>query len=354
MNIRLRWLRDKLNALDIQGMIVSNPVNVRYLTNIEAEGELLITRKENAFITDSRYIEAVNTALTIDDEVIVYDRKTMLPEDYENFFLFCENVGFEEGYVTFENYKKIKQIYKVNELIETEQIIEKQRVIKDEAEIENIKKACEITDKCFTYLLKFIKIGMTEKEIATEIEYFMKKNGADTIAFESIVASGPNSSKPHSIPTYRKIEEGDVILLDFGAKYNGYCADMTRTIFMKYMPEEVKVYYDLVLNNLKRSKRDCYDGSNIKSIARNVESDLKFNNFDLLHALGHGVGLDVHEIPIISSKYDKVIKENMVLAIEPGIYIPGKYGIRIEDTIQIMKNECIELTKSEHNYTIIS
>ena len=108
MNIRLRWLRDKLNALNIQGMIVSNPVNIKYLTNIEAEGELLITRKENVYLTDSRYIEAVNTALTIDDEVVVHDKRTMIKEDYENFFLFCENVGFEESYVTYENYKIMK------------------------------------------------------------------------------------------------------------------------------------------------------------------------------------------------------------------------------------------------------
>ncbi len=354
MNIRLRWLRDKLNALNIQGMIVSNPVNIKYLTNIEAEGELLITRKENVYLTDSRYIEAVNTALTIEDEVVVHDKRTMLKEDYENFFLFCENVGFEECFVTYEQYKIMKQLFKVNDLVETEHIIEKQRIQKDEKEIEKIKLACELTDECFSHLLKFIKKGMTEKQISNEIERYFKDRGADGIAFESVVASGPNSSKPHSIATDRKIESGDVILLDFGCKYDGYCSDMTRTVFMDRIPEEVKKYYDIVLKNQMNVLEECKDGANIKTIIRMVESDFKVNDLELIHALGHGVGMDIHELPVMSLKLDKVLKENMVMAIEPGIYIPGKFGIRIEDSVLITKNGCINLTKSEKNYTIIS
>lgn len=354
MNIRLRWLRDKLNALNIQGMIISNPINIKYLTNIEAEGELLITRKENIFITDSRYIEEVNTTLTIDDNIIVYDKREMIKEDYENFFIFCEKVGFEEGYVTFENYKYMKQLYRINDFIETEHLIEKQRVIKEENEIEKIKKACELTDKCFSHLLKYIKKGMSELEISNEIERYIKSNGGDGVAFESVVASGPNSSKPHSIATDRKIEKGDVLLLDFGAKYKGYCSDMTRTIFIDYVPEEVKSFYDLVLKNQENVLKDCKMGSSIKAIVKIVESDFRINNFDLIHALGHGVGLEIHEIPTLSSRIDNVLKENMVLAIEPGIYIPGHFGIRIEDTVLITKENCIKLTNSEKNYTIIS
>ena len=354
MNIKLRWLRDKLNSLNIQGMIVSNPVNIKYLTNIEAEGELLITRKENIFITDSRYIEEVNTVLTIDDEIIVYDKRTMIKDDYENFFMFCENVGFEESYVTFENYKLMKQLYKINDLIETEHIIEKQRVIKDEEEIGKIKEACKLTDMCFSHLLKYIKKGMSEIQISIEIENFIKKNGGDGVAFESIVASGPNSSKPHSTVTERKIQSGDIILLDFGAKYKGYCADMTRTIFMDYVPEEVKPYYDIVLKNQFNVLNECVASANIKSLVRIVDTDLKINNLELIHALGHGVGMDIHEMPVLSSKCEKLLKENMVIAIEPGVYIPGKFGVRIEDTILITKNNCIKLTNSEKNYTIIS
>ncbi len=354
MNIRLRWLRDKLNALNIQGMIVSNPLSIKYLTNIDAEGELLITRKENVFITDGRYIEEVNTSLTIDDGVVVYDRRNMIKEDYENYFIFCETVGFEEGYVTFEKYKNMKQLYRVNDLVETEHIIEKQRVIKDDDEIENIKKACELTDKCFSHIIKYIKKGMTEKQIANEIERYFKQNGADGLAFDTIVASGENSSKPHSSVTNRKIASGDVILLDFGCKYNGYCSDMTRTIFMNRIPEKVKQVYDLVLRNQKNFIKEAKESANIKTLTKMVENDFRIYEYDLIHALGHGVGMEVHELPFLSSKKDNLLKENMVIAVEPGIYIPGKFGVRIEDTILITKNGCINLNGSEKNYIIIS
>ena len=152
MNVRIKWLRDILKTKNIQGMIVSNPKNVKYLTGLEAEGLLLLTYKENIFLTDSRYTEYANSTLTVDDEIVVDDVKTLIADDYENFFMFCENVGFEENYVSYAQYKKILQKYKVNNLIETEFLIEKQRVVKEEKEIEYIEKACEITDKCFTHI----------------------------------------------------------------------------------------------------------------------------------------------------------------------------------------------------------
>ena len=278
----------------------------------------------------------------------------MIKEDYENYFIFCETVGFEEGYVTFEKYKNMKQLYRVNDLVETEHIIEKQRVIKDDDEIENIKKACELTDKCFSHIIKYIKKGMTEKQIANEIERYFKQNGADGLAFDTIVASGENSSKPHSSVTNRKIASGDVILLDFGCKYNGYCSDMTRTIFMNRIPEKVKQVYDLVLRNQKNFIKEAKESANIKTLTKMVENDFRIYEYDLIHALGHGVGMEVHELPFLSSKKDNLLKENMVIAVEPGIYIPGKFGVRIEDTILITKNGCINLNGSEKNYIIIS
>ena len=317
MNPRIKCLRNQLNSLNIEGMIVSNPINIKYLTNLDAEGELLITRKENIFLTDSRYIEAVNSALTIDSEIIAWDKRGMIREDYENFFLFCEKVGFEESYVTYEQYKNIMQLYRINELVETEGIIEKQRRIKDEDEIKNIEKACEITDKCFEFLKSYIKIGMTEREVAYKIQDFFIKNGAEGVSFDPIVATGTNSSMPHSVVTDKKIEKGDIILIDLGCKYNGYCSDMTRTIFMGEMDDTIKSAYDLVLGVQEQALSEMKDGANIKNITKNVEQELKINRFDLIHALGHGVGLDVHEIPVLSSKYDKLLKENMVIAVEP-------------------------------------
>ena len=209
MNNNIRWLRDKIKMLDMQGIIISNPINIKYLTGIEADGVFLITPKENIYITDGRYVEAVNNTLTLNDEIVVYDMQDISRDDYENFFLFCENVGFEEEYVTYAKYKDFMHRYKINNLEETEGIIEKQRMIKDEDEVHNIQKACEITDNCFSYILTYIKPGMTEKQIADEIEEYYKQR-TDWLSFETIVASGENSSMPHADPTDRKIQEKDI------------------------------------------------------------------------------------------------------------------------------------------------
>ena len=354
MNPKIKWLRDKISRMDMQGIIISDPVNIKYLIGVDAEGILLLTRKENIYITDSRYIEKVNSLLTIDDEIIVTDVMNVSKEDYENFFMFCENVGFEENYVTYAKYKDYKQRYKINNFVETENIIEKQRIIKDEYEIECIKKACSITDECFKYLKTYIKKDMTEKEIAREIEKYFLSHGADGLAFETIVASGPNSSMPHAVPTDRKIKSGDIITIDFGCKYNGYCSDMTRTIFVDCVQDYIKPIYELVLKNQKLTLKEYYDGANIRVLSKMVENDFKLNNFNLVHALGHGVGLDVHEIPILSSKKgDFFLRENMVITNEPGIYLSSKFGVRIEDTVLITKNGPEVLTKSEKDYVII-
>ena len=303
MNSKLQWLRNKMSSLDLQGLIISNPINIKYLTNIDAEGILLLTRKENIYITDAKYKE--------------YIRK-----------------------------------YKINSLVETEHIIEKQRMIKDEEEISNIRKACEITDNCFSYILKYIKPGMTEKQIADEIEKYYKQNAEGT-SFETIVASGENSSKPHAVPTDRKIQDIDIITIDMGCKVNGYCSDMTRTFFVGEVPEYVKPIYDLVLKNQEQTTEEFKDGASTRQLTKMVENDFKLNGYDLVHALGHGVGMEIHETPFINYRSDTLLKENMVVTNEPGIYIPGKFGVRIEDTVQITKFGSIKLTNSEKNYIII-
>ncbi len=352
MNSKLQWLRNKMCSLDLQGMIISNPINIKYLTNIDAEGTLVITPKENIYITDGRYIEHVHSILTLFDEIIVYDINDVSKDDYENFFMFCENVGFEENYISYAKYKEYIRKYKINNFVETEYIIEKQRMIKDEEELENLIKACNITDECFKYILNYIKPGMTEKQIAKEVEDYYAKN-AEGVSFETIVASGENSSKPHAVPTDRKIQEKDIITIDMGCKVNGYCSDMTRTFFVGEPTEEMKKVYDLVLENQKFVLTQYKDGASTRQVTKMVENNFKLNGYDLIHSLGHGVGLEIHEPPYISYRSDTSLRENMVVTDEPGIYIPGKFGIRIEDTVQITKFGCISLTNSEKNYIII-
>ena len=353
MNTKIRWLRNKLMGLDLQGMIITNPVNIRYLTNIEAEGILLITRKENIFLTDSRYIEHVNSILTIEDGIVVFNIKDITLDDYENFFLFCENVGFEEEYVTYAKYKDFMHRYKINNLEETEGIIEKQRMIKDPEEIELIEKACKITDDCFNHLKNFIKIGLTEKQIAKEIDDFFIENGAEDVAFSTIVASGKNSSMPHAVPTNKKIEAGDPITIDMGCKYKGYCSDMTRTFFVGSVPEYIKPVYDLVLKNQVQTLEQMKDGISTRLLTKMVENDFKLHGYDLIHALGHGVGLQIHEFPYASTRVDFVLKNNMIVTDEPGIYIPNQFGVRIEDTVLVNRGMSTSLTKSEKDYVVV-
>ena len=352
MNEKIRLLRERLRNMKIEGMIVTNPVSIKYLTGIEDEGTLIITRKENIFLTYTMFLENVKSTVTINDEIIVSDFRDVSKEELQNFFLFCENIGFEEDYVTYKQYQYLKQKYKVN-LAETENVIEKLREVKDAEEIEKMRKACELTDKCFNHLLEFIKVGTTEKQIAFEIEMFFRKNGAEGLAFEPIVAIGENSAFPHWKPSERAVQMADPILIDMGCKYEGYCSDMTRTIFMGCILEEIKPIYDLVLKNQKQMINEIKEYASIKTISQMIESNYKLSNYNIIHSLGHSIGMETHESPYINSKNDTFLKDRMTIACEPGIYIPGKYGIRIEDTVLINKDRCEELTKSPKNYVII-
>lgn len=206
-------------------------------------------------------------------------------------------------------------------------------IIKTKDEIKKLKKAANLGDACFSYICSYIKIGMTEKEIAREIDSYMLRNGAEKMAFDTIVGSGENSAQIHSTPTDRIIQDGDIILLDFGCVLNGCCSDMSRTIFISYIKDEYKEVYDIVLraqleaiNKIKIGMR----GLEADKISRDI---INSYGYDFNHAVGHGIGKIVHEEPKISIKSEDIIKNNMAFSIEPGIYIEDKFGIRIEDVV---------------------
>ena len=353
MNYKIKCLREKMKLLEIDGMIISNPINIEYITGVYAEGTLIINDKDNIFITDARYIEDVNSTITISDEINVRDQANIPENEYISFFANCPRVGIEENYISYSKYQNLVRIYRLKEAVETNNLIEKMRTIKDDNEIAKIRRACEITDNCFTHLLEYIKVGMTERQIAFEIEKYFIENGANGLAFDTIVASGENSSKPHVVPTNRKIQSGDNITIDFGAKYKGYCSDMTRTIFVGSVSDEVRNLYNFILEGQLRATNKIKDGVDGKSVARGVQIEYNARNFELIHALGHGVGLEVHELPYLSYRSSYILKENMVVTNEPGIYIPGKIGIRIEDTILVNKLESEVLTKSSKELIVI-
>ncbi len=228
-------------------------------------------------------------------------------------------------------------------------------MVKTEKEIESISKAAEIGDACFEHILEFIKIGMTEKAVADEIERFLFSHGATGLAFDTICVSGERTNLPHGEPSDKIIEFGDFVTMDLGAIVDGYCGDMTRTIAMGSVTEEQKKVYEVVLKaqteacKAIKSGVKCFD---VDKVARDIITEAGFGDY-FIHGLGHGVGTLVHESPTLNSKSDEILAENMVVTIEPGIYIPNKFGVRIEDLAIVTSFGIINKVKSKKELIIL-
>lgn len=226
-------------------------------------------------------------------------------------------------------------------------------MIKTDDEIDKLKKASKLADECFEYICSKIKIGMTELEIAKEMDEYMLSNGATSLSFDTIVGSGKNSSFIHSTPTNKKIEYGDIILLDFGCVVDGYCSDISRTIFVGEVKEEYKEIYNIVLEAQLAGVNNITAGitaSKADSISRDV---IKKRGYDFDHALGHGVGKEVHKDPVISPKREDILENKMVFTIEPGIYLEDKFGVRIEDTVMLLDDKVVTLNKASKDIIVI-
>ena len=225
------------------------------------------------------------------------------------------------------------------------------RSVKSDEDIEKMKVAQKFTDDAFTHILGFIKEGRTEKEIALELDYFMLKNGAEALSFDTIALAGKNTSMPHGVPSDYKVKNGDFVLMDFGAVYDGYHSDMTRTVCVGNPSDDMKNIYNIVLSAQSAAlKSVCagITGKNFDFVAREIIEDAGYGEA-FGHSLGHGVGMEIHEYPNASVKSDAVLPENAVVTVEPGIYIPQKFGVRIEDMVKITKEGCINFTHSPKN-----
>lgn len=260
-----------------------------------------------------------------------------------------------EDSMNLSRYLKLKDALTSCELTVASELIDKPRTVKDENELELLARAEQIGDEAFTHILDIIKPGMTEKEIALELEFFMKKQGASKLSFDTIVASGPNSSMPHARVTDRAIENGDFVTMDFGCVYKGYCSDMTRTIAVGTPTDEMKKVYQIVLEANLRAMEGIRAGvkcSDIDALARGYIAEQGYGDY-FGHGLGHSVGLYIHEEPRFSPKCDVITMENMVITDEPGIYLPGKFGVRIEDLVVVKENGYERLSNSPKELVII-
>ncbi len=352
---RLGKLQKNFVANKIDALVVSSAVNVQYLTGysnfsrFEREAYLLVTETNAFLFTDGRYIEAVQK---IPPKGIRAFLRTELYKKIKTSK--AKSIGVEQNF-TFAELKKFKR-ETGKKFVLVERIVESLRSVKDSEEIKNIKLACRLTDKCHSNVLKNIRMNVTEKEVAWKIEKFLKENGGE-LAFEPIVAFGPNSAIPHHQTSDKRIAKSDeLVLLDFGAKVNGYCSDMTRTLLTKNSSDRAKKVYRAVFETQKRAIDYLGTGSDLeaKAVAKVANDYIVSKGFkEIPHGLGHGIGLEVHEEPRLSPKSkDKLVRGN-VFTIEPGIYIPGFSGVRIEDDF-ILGNNLERLTKSPQELQLLN
>lgn len=323
----------------------------KYLTGFSSSfGYVLSDKNGSTFYTDPRYLEAAEKALKGSDVSVKQftDKLEDLLRDYKQ-------VAVPLSRTYFPDYKKLQDLGL--EIVDSFEAFNRAMSVKEAYEIENIKKACEITDRAFVSLLGQIKEGMTENEVAALLEFLMRKGGAGGTSFDTIVGFGENSSVPHHETGNRKLRFGDIVLIDFGCKFNGYCSDCTRTFLFgdDGKHQEFKEAYSHVLeaHMLVKEQLTCgMTGSEADGIARNC---LKKYGLDKLftHSLGHGIGINIHEFPRISPKSDEKIVNGMVFSDEPGVYSAGKYGIRIEDTIMLENGKAVSLTDSDKKLIIL-
>ncbi|WP_446899349.1 M24 family metallopeptidase [Clostridium sp. LBM24168] len=346
---RIQKLRESMEKKKLDGVLLIGDPNRNYLSGFTGnESYSLITQSKAFFITDSRFTEQAQQQVK-DYEILEYSKSGSFVDFLSELIKKngVKRLGFEENIVTYNNYN----LYNSNlncEFIPMEGIVENIRIIKDDEELDLIKSAAEIADKAFSHIVDYIKEGMTEREIGLELEFYMKKSGASSLSFPSIIASGQRSSLPHGEATDKVVKKGEFLTLDFGCVYKEYCSDMTRTLVIGKPSAKMVEIYNIVLKAQELALKEYKSGvssASVDAIARNYITENGYGkNFG--HSLGHGVGREIHESPIIGYRDNINLKEKMVVTDEPGIYIPGFGGVRIEDLLMVTKNGGEALSKS--------
>ena len=341
---------------EVNGLLLTSRFSRHYAATYDiAEGVAIVTKAGCRYFTDSRYIEAAQNGLQ-GFEVLETNRENpfskRINDAIQDFGVTC--LGYEEAYMTVSELMDYEKKLEVK-LVPMNQKIAAFRAVKEPYELERMRKAQEITDAAFTEVLTKIRPGITEKQLAAELIYCLLKNGGEGLSFEPIVVSGPNTSLPHGVPGDRALREGDFITMDFGVLYQGYCSDMTRTVALGYATEEMKTVYNTVLQaqlaGIAATKAGV-TGKEIDAAARQVITDAGYGAY-FGHGYGHSLGLEIHENPNCNPAGETVMEENMVCSAEPGIYLPGKFGVRIEDVVVFTASGCEILTASPKNLIII-
>lgn len=335
MNRRLEGFRQRMQGVGVQAALVTFPPNIRYLTGYKGEGALLALPGEAVILTDFRYVE--QAAREAPDCLCV--RTTTEEKLPQKVYGLLEERGIRSLHIepealTFSEYRRLEKALEGVSLEELPKFCEEMRMVKDEHELACVIRASEIACRAFDRLLGIIKPGVTEKALAVELNYMMLREGSEACAFDTIVAAGVNGSLPHAVPSGYRIQKGDMVTFDFGAQVDGYKTDITRTVAVGVLDEAKKAIYQTVLDAQRAALEKIEPGvicRDVDKVARDL-IDAKYPGA-FGHSLGHGVGLCIHELPNFSVKCESVLQAGHVMTVEPGVYIEGLGGCRIEDTV---------------------
>ncbi|SDH50698.1 Xaa-Pro aminopeptidase [Alteribacillus persepolensis] len=355
MTSRLEQLRTVLKKNDVEAIFIQSAANRRYLSGFTGTaGSLLVTGANAYFITDFRYIQQAKEQCP--DYEIVEQTSTA----YKNLAELIKkhdiaSLAFEKEHVSYASFEALQHYCQGINLKPTDGIVEEIRMTKDDNELAVLQEAADVADSAFSHITHFIKPGMKETEVRDELEFFMRKQGADASSFDIIVASGYRSALPHGVASEKVIEKGELVTLDFGAYYKGYCSDITRTVAVGSPSEELKAIYNTVYEAQLKAVSEIKAGMTGKEADTVAREYIKENGYGgyFGHGLGHGLGMEVHEGPRLSPKGERTLEPGMVVTVEPGIYVPELGGTRIEDDIVITKDGNKRLTKSPKELMVI-
>ena len=345
MKERINALRAKMTKDKLDGLIITDLNNIRYLVGFTgSNGMVLLTRNRCLFFSDFRY--QAQSKRQIRNALVKIRARDLLAVFPTEELKGIKKLGFEADNLSYQNYRRVKKQLKKVSLVSCNNWTLELRAVKDNTELKLIRKAVAITDSVFAKILKMIKPGIREKDLAMEMDYQMMQQGE--VAFSTIVASGKNGALPHYHPGLKKIKRGEMIVFDFGAKYQGYCADMTRTIFVGKADKKGKEIYSIVLEAQKRALAAIKHGEKATDIDEKARNYIAVKGYGKYfgHGLGHGVGLLVHENPALAKTSKTILENNNVVTVEPGIYLPWWGGVRIEDLVRVTSKGCENFTKS--------
>ena len=351
----LKQLAERLPEYDLDAMLLVSEPGERYAVGFQGEGCVLVTRNGTHYSTDGRYIEAARRQVA-GAEVVLISREhshLALARAYIQAHG-LKRVGFESGAVSVSWYQRWQRELNC-ELIPAQDLLDGLRASKDREELDAMLQAQKMTDEAFGEILNYIRPGLTEQEVAARLVYELLRRGARKVSFDPIVAAGANGSMPHAVPGETVIQPGMFVTMDFGCIYDGYCSDMTRTVAVGRPTEEMERVYETVLAAQKAgiaAARAGISGQELDQAARNVIVDAGYGDY-FTHSFGHSLGLEIHESPNASPSETRLLPAGTVISAEPGIYLPGRFGVRIEDVLVLREDGCQDITQSPKNLIVL-